>query len=65
MAALTKPQADLLRDIEAEDTPVSMSYAPAKALVKLGLASWKDAMFCDVLSITEAGRAALKAGGVK
>lgn len=65
MAALTKPQADLLREIEPGSLPVSMSYAPAKALVKKGLAYWKDAMFCDVLAISDAGIAALESTAAK
>lgn len=59
MAKLTQPQHELLEELAYSDEPVVTSYPPAKALVKQGLAVWKDAMFCDVLSFTEAGRAYL------
>ena len=54
--SLTPQQFTLLREIARREQPVAKSYAPAKALVRQGLAEWKDAMFCDVLSITEEGR---------
>lgn len=54
--ALTVPQFTLLREISARAQPVARSYAPAKQLVKLGMAEWKDAMCSDVLAITDEGR---------
>lgn len=59
-AKLTPTQKELLADISRRPSPVSITYSPAKALVSHGLAVWKDAMFCDVLEITEEGRAHLK-----
>lgn len=60
MSPLTKAQASLLAKIAPRDQPIARHYAPAKVLAKLGLAVWVDAMFCDVLQITDKGRLALR-----
>lgn len=59
---MTDPQRELLASIANRSEPVARHYAPAKALVKQGFAEWQDAMFGDVLAITDAGLAALKGG---
>ena len=59
MAKLTKPQIELLADIEETSCSASTTYAPARKLVELGLARWVSGKYGDFLAITEAGRLAL------
>ena len=60
---LTEAQDRLLRDIDAGAIGVDSEYRPAKKLVELGLAFWKLGKYSDILRITEAGRALLRAEG--
>jgi hypothetical protein len=57
---LTAKQRELLYDIEIGSCAVSQTYEPAKKLVALGLAEWKQGKFSDFLQITPAGRTALE-----
>ena len=60
---LTKAQAELLRELAEGDQGVSESYAPGKALERLGLAERKEQRYGSYLRITPAGRAALAQEG--
>ena len=61
MAKLTKPQIELLGDLEITSVGVSDTYDPAKKLVSLGYASWSTSSFGSTyLTITDAGRTALQ-----
>ncbi len=63
--ALTKAQRSLLLECKYDErgvTAVAANYAPAKILVRLGLAFWRDNdPYSERLIITDAGRRALAA----
>jgi hypothetical protein len=58
---LTKAQHAMLLEIRDMAQHVSDSYVPAKKLVALQLAEWRDVKFGRVLEITPAGLSALSA----
>ncbi len=58
MSALTKPQMELLQDLERSidgERTISESYRPAQRLVELGLARWVSHSMSEWLRITNAG----------
>ena len=61
---LTKAQEDILRLTENSGFSCASYYRPAKRLVELGLCEWNTGNLGSTwLTITEAGRAALKEMG--
>lgn len=56
---LTKPQAELLRDVANGGNAVD-TYPPARKLVELGLCTREVVGLSDRLILTDAGRAALE-----
>lgn len=60
MGKLTKAQAQLLADICHHVQYVAENYAPAKKLVALGYAEWRELRYGTTLDPTPAGRSALK-----
>lgn len=60
-ARLTKAQREMLVCIQASWANVSETYRPAKKLVEMGFAVWKEGRYGSMhLHITPAGREALK-----
>lgn len=58
---LTKTQEDLLTNVASGGRMVAGHYPPAKKLVALGLCDWNTGRTGSTwLTITDAGRAALK-----
>lgn len=57
--ALTGPQRALLADIVDRPRHVYASYPPAVRLVEQGYAFWEEGRYSDVLTPTDAGRAAI------
>lgn len=56
---LTKPQAELLHDLQHRTITCSPSYKPSQRLIALGYAELVQGKYSDHVRITDAGRAVL------
>lgn len=62
---MTKAQRDLLKSLAEKPHYVAPFYKPYQKLLELGYVEDRDGRFSTIAYLTEAGRAALKAGDAK